>query len=61
MVLPLIHKAVVLSKEPQLAALELLLPCHKMNVSAQGTRLSQLCPARGCKPAPAWPFKAFLS
>lgn len=59
-VLPLIHKAIVLSEEPQLTVLQLLLSHRMTNVPAQGKRLSQLCQCQGSMPAPAWAFKSFL-
>lgn len=47
MVLALIHKAVVLSKEPQLAALQLLLPRRVTNSPAQGPGADPALPAPG--------------
>lgn len=59
-VLPLIHKAVVLSKEPRLTVLQLPVSRGMTNAPAQGKRLSQPCQCQGSMPAPAWAFKSFL-
>lgn len=49
----LAQKAIVLSKEPWLAVLQLLLPHHVMKAPVQGMGLS-------CSPAPAWLFTFIL-
>lgn len=57
----IVHKAAVLSKEPYLAALQLLLPHRVTNAPVQGTGLSQPCQLQGHLPVLAQPFKSFLS
>lgn len=56
-----VHKAVVLSKEPWLAALQLLLAHRVTSAPVQGTGLSQPCQLQGHLPALAQPFQSFLS